>query len=237
MTTPTIAPGTTTTRAPTALAGYLRQARAAEHLLAGLLATAAAGAPEQHQAMVTEQATQARQRTHDLDARLAALAHPGPLSTAAAAVRELAGDIVGISAAVLGGTLAVRRERDARRPRLTVDLFDRDGTVQALEDGRARARCWRDRTGFEIPVGDGHLPRTRPMGGSEIDDAQPRTLVAQGDRPRCGVQRALSRPRGTNDQRSGRRKPWIRPGPPAAYCYSPGRSVKVLVAHLASIVP
>jgi hypothetical protein len=69
MTAPTIARGTTTTPGPTALVGYLRQARAAEHLLAGLLATAAAGAPERHRDMLTEQATRARPRTHDLDAR------------------------------------------------------------------------------------------------------------------------------------------------------------------------
>jgi hypothetical protein len=126
MTTSTIAPVTTTTPGPTALLGYLRQARAAEHLLAGLLATAAAGAPQQHRDMLTEQATQARQRTHDLDARLAALAHPGPLSTAAAAVRELAGDTVGISAAALGATLGLLR-RDPVEP----TLLDRTSDLAA----------------------------------------------------------------------------------------------------------
>jgi hypothetical protein len=126
MTTSTIAPGTTTTPGPTALVGYLRQARTAEHLLAGMLATAAAGAPEQHQDMVTEQATQARQRTHDLDARVAALAHPGPLSTAVTAVRELAGDTVGISAAALGGTLGLLR-RDPVEP----TLLDRTSDLAA----------------------------------------------------------------------------------------------------------
>jgi hypothetical protein len=125
MTTPTIARDTTTTTAA-ALAGYLRQARAAEHLLAGLLTTAAAGAPEQHRDMVTEQATQARQRTHDLDARLAALAHPGPLSTAAAAVRELAGDTIGISTAALGATLGLLR-RDPAEP----TLLDRTSNLAA----------------------------------------------------------------------------------------------------------
>jgi hypothetical protein len=117
---------TTTTPGPTALLGYLRQARASEHLLAGLLATAAAGAPERHQDMVTEQATQARQRTHDLDARLAALAHPGPLSTAAAAVRELTGDTIGISAAALGATLGLLR-RDPVEP----TLLDRTSDLAA----------------------------------------------------------------------------------------------------------
>jgi hypothetical protein len=118
MTTPTVARDTTTTTADaTALAGYLRQARAAEHLVAGLLATAAAGAPEQHRDMVTEQANRARQRSHDLDARFAVLAHPGPLSTAAAAVRELAGDTVGISAVALGATLGLLR-RDPIEPTL-----------------------------------------------------------------------------------------------------------------------
>jgi hypothetical protein len=118
MTTSTIAGDTTTTTSDaTTLAGYLRQARAAEHLLAGLLATAASGAPEQHRDVVTEQATRARQRTHDLDARLAVLAHPGPLSTAAAAVRELAGDTVGISTAALGATLGLLR-RDPVEPTL-----------------------------------------------------------------------------------------------------------------------
>jgi hypothetical protein len=127
MTPSTIAPDTTTTPGPTALlVGYLRQARAAEHLLAGLLATAAAGAPERHQDMVTEQATQARQRTHDLDARLAALAHPGPLSTAVTAVRELAGDTVGISTAALGATLGLLR-RDPVEP----TLLDRTSDLAA----------------------------------------------------------------------------------------------------------
>ena len=126
MTTSSTVHDTTTTPGPTALVGYLRQARAAEHVLAGLLATAAAGAPEQHRDMVTEQATQARQRTHDLDARLAALAHPGPLSTTVAAVRELAGDTVGISAAALGATLGLLR-RDPVEP----TLLDRTSDVAA----------------------------------------------------------------------------------------------------------
>jgi hypothetical protein len=117
MTTSTTVRDTTTTPGPTALVGYLRQARAAEHLLAGLLATAAAGAPEQHQDMLTEEATQARQRTHDLDARLAALAHPSPLSTTVTALGELAGDAVGISAAALGATLGLLR-RDPVEPAL-----------------------------------------------------------------------------------------------------------------------
>ncbi|GAA1282964.1 hypothetical protein GCM10009609_54550 [Pseudonocardia aurantiaca] len=126
MTTSSTVHDTTTTPGPTALVGYLRQARAAEHVLAGLLATAAAGAPEQHRDMVTEQATQARQRTHDLDARLAALAHPGPLSTTVAAVRELAGDTVGISAAALGATLGLLR-RDPVEP----TLLDRTSELAA----------------------------------------------------------------------------------------------------------
>jgi hypothetical protein len=53
MATSTEAPSTTTTPARTALVGYLRQARAAEHVLAGLLAIAAAGAPERHRDMLT----------------------------------------------------------------------------------------------------------------------------------------------------------------------------------------
>jgi hypothetical protein len=81
------------------------------------LATAAAGAGEQHRDMVSEQAAKARQRTHDRDARLAALAHPGPLSTAAAAARDLAGDTVGISTAALGATLGLLR-RDPVEPTL-----------------------------------------------------------------------------------------------------------------------
>jgi hypothetical protein len=75
---------------------------------------------------VTEQATQARQRTHDLDARLAALAQPGPLTTAVAAVRELAGDTVGISTAALGATVGLLR-RDPVEP----TLLDRTSDLAA----------------------------------------------------------------------------------------------------------
>jgi hypothetical protein len=178
MTTPTIARGTTTTTPdPTVLGGYLRQARAAEHLLAGLLATAAVGAPEQHRDMVTEQATRARQRTHDLDARLAALAHPGPLSTAAAAVRDLAGDTVGISTAALGATLGLLR-RDPVEPTLlerTSDLAAAAAYARSCHRALAEAARTLDDTTTADLASTCH-DETRAL-LDQLDDAVP-TLVA-----------------------------------------------------------
>jgi hypothetical protein len=178
MTTPTIARETTTTPGSAAVVGYLRQARAAEHLLAGLLATAAAGAPEQHQDMVTEQATRVRQRTHDLDARLAALAHPGPLSTAVTAVRELAGDTVGISAAALGGTVGLLR-RDPVEPTLlerTSDLAAAAAYAHSCHRALAEAaRALEDTTTTEL-ASTCH-EETRAL-LDQLDDAVPSLVTA-----------------------------------------------------------
>jgi hypothetical protein len=178
MTTPTVARDTTTTPDTTALAGYLRQARAAEHLLAGLLATAAAGAPEEHRDMVSEQAAKARQRTHDLDARLAALAHPGPLSTAAAAVRDLAGDTVGISTAALGATLWLLR-RDPVEPTLlerTSDLAAAAAYARTCHRGLAEAaRTLDDTTTAEL--GSTCHDETNAL-LDQLDDAVPALVTA-----------------------------------------------------------
>jgi hypothetical protein len=178
MTTSTTVHDTTTTPGPTALLGYLRQARAAEHLLAGMLATAAAGAPERHRDMVTEQATQARQRTHDLDARLAVLAHPGPLSTAAAAVRELAGDPVGISTAALGATRGLLR-RDPVEPTLldrTSDLAAATAYTHSCHHALAEAARTLDDTTTADLASTGH-DETRTL-LDQLDEAVPALVTA-----------------------------------------------------------
>jgi hypothetical protein len=202
MTTSTSAPETTTTPGPTVLVGYLRQARAAEHLLAGLLATAAAGAPDPHSDLLTEQAANSRQRTHDLDARLAALAQPGPLSTAVSAVRELAGDTVGVSTAALGATLGLLR-REPVEPTLLGRVSDLAAAAayagtchRALAEA---ARTVEDTTTAEL--GSTCHDETRTL-LDQLDDAVPALVTAAmataGGRPsyRAAVATATAQVRG-----------------------------------------
>jgi hypothetical protein len=120
----------------------------------------------------------ARQRTHDLDARLAALAHPGPLSTAVAAVREVTGDTVGISAAAPGATLGLLR-RDPVEPTLlerTSDLAAAAAYARSCHRALAEAaRTLDDTTTAEL--GSTCHDETRAL-LDQLDDAVPALVTA-----------------------------------------------------------
>ncbi len=107
---------TTTTKAvveSTALIEELWQSRSAEHTLAGLLTNTHPLTQEgtAYRSLLAAEADYARQRLHDLDARLIALGESGLVSTTMTVVRTLADDTVEVSmAAMTSGLQLLRRE-------------------------------------------------------------------------------------------------------------------------------
>lgn len=103
---------TAMTSRTTMLLDYLHYARAAEQRFADQASRQMTGLPDSdYRRLVAAQATQTRQRMHDLDARMAALGESrGRLSATAEVMRQLADDALEVSsAAVAAGLDVVRR--------------------------------------------------------------------------------------------------------------------------------
>lgn len=110
---------TTTAVESTTLIEELWQSRSAEHALVGLLTNTQplAHVDTAYRDLLADEAEYARQRLHDLDARLAALGQSGLVSTTMSAVRDLADDTLEVSMAAVAGGLQLLR-RDPVEPRL-----------------------------------------------------------------------------------------------------------------------
>jgi hypothetical protein len=190
------------------LVRYLHQTRTAEHTLAGLLvAPRMLIAQGGYHRLCVEQTELARERLHDLDARLAVLGHlPGGVPATLSAVRHLADDTVAMSLAALTAGLVVARH-DRIEPEL-IDLARAQAAATALAGTAYHALAEAARADDDVPTArigtSGHAATVRLL--RALDDAVP-ALTSQacrtaGSRASCRdtATVATARLRGAADQ-------------------------------------